>query len=101
VSISLDPEDLFYSWGCETATDKVGPMYYYFYLLASHNSRKGTRVLSAHLAGRFWDARQVTWAEKSLSKPSWRAFPLLTVIGNEYSDNGETVTPRLDVKVLQ
>jgi hypothetical protein len=100
ISISLDPEDRSFSWGCDTVTDKIGAITYYFYFLASHNSRKGSRVFAVTLAGRLYDSKQVTWAQKYLSKSTWRTFPILSVSGNEYSDNGDTVTPKLDVQVL-
>jgi hypothetical protein len=100
ISISLEPEDRSYAWGCDTVTYKIGTIYYYFYLLASHNSQKNSRVLAVTLAGRLNDAKQITWAQKYLSKPTWKTFPILSVSGNSYSDNGDTVTPKLDVQVF-
>lgn len=98
--IQLEPEDRSYSWGCETATDRIGTMTYYFYFLASHDSRKGNRVFAVTLAGRYETARQVTWAQKSWTRTSWIAFPTVSISGNRYSDAGETITPTLKVKLL-
>jgi hypothetical protein len=104
--IELDPDpepptDSNNAWGYNTETYRVGNITYFLRFFASHDS--SGRHFSIGYSGRQGSPhndKQVTYAIKNITNASWKAFPVMSVKGQSYSDDDKIITPRLVVKVI-
>ena len=105
VQIQLEAEDQSFAWGYKGAQARTDRLSYYLRFKASHGSKTGLTKMGLDIgfAGRVetpFENKQVTWVDKLFTAKEWNAFPPMSVLGKKYLDGEETVTPRLDVRVL-
>ncbi|MGP8260011.1 MAG: hypothetical protein ACLQM6_08685 [Acidobacteriaceae bacterium] len=104
VNIQFEAETPSFAWGYEGREVRIGDITYFFRFKAVHDSKdKNSRFMFVGFAGRLGtpdNDKQVTWGEKQVSRISWQTLPIVSVLGNTYTDGGDTVTPRIDVKIL-
>jgi len=104
VRLLLEIDDPSSMWGYEAVEEHVGKLEYQLRFWGWHALRGQAygKALRIGFAGRVLTPfKQLTWAEKSLTRKKWVAFPVMSVSGNTYSEDGEQITPTLRVTLLK
>jgi len=106
IEVRLEDENRSFAWGNEGSKVHTGNFTYYLRFKASRrlNGSRVQRALDVGFAGRVEtpsENKQVTWADKLFTDVEWETFPMMSVSGKTYSNGEETVSPTLQVKVLQ
>ena len=103
--INLEAEDSTFSWGYGTMDEHSGNVEYQlrFHVSRTLKDKQFERSLVVGFSGRIGTltGKQVTWSEKRFRGKNWDSFKMSSVSGTPYPENGETITPTLQVRQIE
>jgi hypothetical protein len=103
--INLTAEDSTFSWGYGTMDEHSGNVEYQLRFKVSRTlkDKQFERSFVVGFSGRIGTltGKQVTWPEKGFRGKNWDSFKMSSVSGPSYPEDGETITPTLQVRQIE
>lgn len=103
--INLTAEGRGFSWGYGTMDEHSGNVEYQLRFTVSRTlkDKQFERSLVVGFSGRIGtlSGKQVTWSERAFRGKNWDSFKMSSVSGTSYPEDGETITPTLQVRQIE